>query len=101
VVHDRRTFVEKVDFVTQSGNLARVVTPLAVMEMRGGGLELGSVHPGVSVEEVVGRTGFPLDLGAEVPETIPPTEDELAALAEIDPEGVRYSEFAALRRVER
>lgn len=101
VVHDRRTFVEKVDFVTQSGNLARVVTPLAVMEMRDEGLELGSVHPGVSVEEVAGRTGFPLDLGAEIPVTIPPTGDELSALAEIDPEGVRYSEFAALRRVER
>ena len=101
VVHDRRTFVEKVDFVTQSGNLARVVTPLAVMEMRDEGLQLGSVHPCVSVVEVAGRTGFPLDLGAEIPVTIPPTGDELSALAEIDPAGVRYSEFAALRRVER
>ncbi len=101
VVHDRRTFVEKVDFVTQSGNLTRVVTPLAVMEMREGGLELKSVHPGISVEEVTGRTGFPFDLRGEIPETAPPAKDELVALAEIDPDGVRYSEFAALRRAPR
>lgn len=100
-VHDRRTFVPKVDFVTQTGNLTRVITPLAVLAMGAGGLELESVHPGATAEEVAGRTGFPLDWAGGVPETPSPTGEELAALAEVDPEGVRYSEFPELRRVKR
>jgi glutaconate CoA-transferase subunit B len=99
--HDARTFVDKVDFVTQTGRLTRIVTPLAVFEMREGGLELGSVHPGASPGEVAERTGFPLNVSETIPETYPPSAEELAALGEIDPEGVRYSEFAALRRVKR
>jgi hypothetical protein len=39
-------------------------------------------------------TGFPVDVGPETPETRPPTLDELAALREIDPDGVVRSEFA-------
>ncbi len=93
--HDRRIFVQEVDFATQAGSLCRVVTPLAILATRGGGLELESVHPGHTPEEVAGRTGFPLDLSGPVPRTPPPTREELAALEEIDPGGVRFSEFKA------
>lgn len=99
--HDPRTFVPKVDFVTQTGNLRRVVTPLAVFAMGTGGLELESVHPGGLVEEVAAQTGFPLNLMRGIHETPPPTREELAVLAEVDPEGVRYSEFSELRQVMR
>lgn len=100
-VHDARTFVPEVDFVTQTGNIARVVTPLAVFCMRDGGLELESVHARHTAEEVAERTGFPLDLSGEIPETAPPAAEELSALEALDPEGVRYSEFPALRAVKR
>ncbi len=100
-VHDARTFVPKVDFVTQTGNLARVVTPLAVFRGGGSGLELESVHAGFTAEEVAERTGFALDISGAIPETPPPIAEELAALEALDPEGVRYSEFPALRAVKR
>ncbi|MEE9276133.1 MAG: CoA-transferase [bacterium] len=93
-VHDRRTFVPEVDFCTQSGNLSRVITPLAVLGGGGGsGLSLESVHPGRTAEEVAARTGFALDLSGEVPQTPPPSPEERAALEEIDPGGVRFTEF--------
>jgi glutaconate CoA-transferase subunit B len=94
--HDRRTFVERLDFVTGAGNVAAVVTPLAVLrrdlspESR---LRLASVHPGVAVADVVAGTGFDLGATGDVPETPAPTADELAALAEIDPERVRDLDF--------
>lgn len=100
-VHDARTFVQKVDFVTQTGNLARVVTPMAVFCGREGGLELESVHAGFSSEEVAERTGFRLDLSVNIPETVPPSDEEFSALEELDPDGVRYSEFPALRAARR
>lgn len=101
VVHDVRTFVSKLDFVTQTGNLTRIVTPLAVLELIEGGLEIESAHPGVSAVEVAANTGFALDASRKISVTAPPTQDELAALEVVDPEGVRYSEFSALRRVKR
>lgn len=96
-VHDKRTFVSKVDFVTQTGNLSKVVTPLAVFCMRKKGLDLESVHQGWRANEVAERTGFPLDLTGPVPETPPPTKKEMDALRVLDSQGVRYSEFAAIR----
>lgn len=91
--HDPRIFVPRTDFVTQAGNLSKVVTPLAVLAPRPSGLELESLHPGHAPGEVAARTGFPLDLSGPVPSTPPPTAEELAALDEVDPEGVRFSEF--------
>jgi len=91
--HDAWLFVPRVDFATQAGNLAKVVTPLAVLAPGPSGLELESVHPGCSAEEAAARTGFPLDLSRPVPLTPPPTAEERAALEEVDPAGVRFSEF--------
>ena len=93
--HDRRTFVERLDFVTAAGNVDRVVTPLAVLvrDVETGRLRLESVHPGVAVEDVVANTGFDLGPVGEVPVTPPPTREELRALAEVDPERVRDLEF--------
>src|SRR4051794_35722436 len=45
--HDPRTFVEKLDFVTASGNVDRVVTPLCVFARRQGRLQVESAHSGV------------------------------------------------------
>jgi glutaconate CoA-transferase, subunit B len=92
--HDARIFVDKLDFCTAAGNTAYVATPLCLF-VRGedGRLQVASVHPGVAPDEVKERTGFPVEAGPETPVTPLPTAQELEALARIDPEAVRASEF--------
>ncbi len=92
-VHDRRFLVPRVDFSTQSGNLSHVVTPIALFEKKSTGLELASVHAGHSMDEVVEETGFDLHCPSVVAQTPAPSVDELNALEELDPDGVRFSEF--------
>lgn len=91
--HDRRTFVETVDFVTTGGNVDRVVTPLCVFRKDAGRLVIESIHPGVSPQTLREQTGFAVDVTDDTPVTPPPTEAELTALAAIDPEGVRLIEY--------
>jgi glutaconate CoA-transferase subunit B len=92
--HDRRTFVERLDFVTAAGNVDRVVTPLGIFARRGPRLEVESLHPGVSPEAFREATGFVVAVGPETPLTPPPTPAELTVLRAIDPEEVVRSEFA-------
>lgn len=55
---------------------------------------LESVHPGVEPTTVVERTGFALDVPAEVPTTPGPTQERLRLLREqIDPRGTVKFEF--------
>jgi glutaconate CoA-transferase subunit B len=91
--HDPRSFVERLDFVTAAGNVDRVVTPLCVFQRRDGILEVESVHPGVTPEVLRAATRFGIEVDASTAVTPVPTEDELAALAEVDPTGVSGSEF--------
>jgi glutaconate CoA-transferase subunit B len=93
--HDRRAFVERLDFVTGAGNVDRVVTPLCVFVRREGRLVVESIHPGVTPEQLREQTGFAIEVDASTPVTPAPTEAELAALAAVDPERVIESEFAA------
>jgi len=92
--HDRRSFVERLDFVTAAGNVDRVVTPLCVFVRQGGRLAVESLHPGVPPEELRAATGFPIEVDPDPPITPPPSPVELAALADIDPDRIRDSEFA-------
>ncbi|MBP2473078.1 acyl CoA:acetate/3-ketoacid CoA transferase beta subunit [Crossiella equi] len=100
--HSTRVFVPAVDLVSGVGtnrdagphhDLHRVVTNLAVLDFGGpdGTARLLSVHPGVTVEEVQANTGFPLHTD-EVTETRPPTEQERALLAHLDPRSLRDRE---------
>ncbi|HEU5327138.1 MAG TPA: CoA-transferase [Thermomicrobiales bacterium] len=91
--HDRRTFVERLDFVTGAGNVDRVVTSLAVLRRVDGRLTLESVHCWSTVKVVREHTGFALPAPDSVPPTPPPTAGELAALADVDPERVRDLEW--------
>jgi glutaconate CoA-transferase subunit B len=90
--HDPRAFVEKLAFVTAGGNVDRVVTPLCIFVRREGRLQVESIHPYSSPEEVQRQTGFAVET-AGVPFTPAPTADELAALAAVDPTRVRLVEF--------
>jgi glutaconate CoA-transferase subunit B len=50
---------------------------------------LHSLHPGVTLEDVLANTGFALDVPKDVPATPLPTAEELRHLREeIDPKGV-------------
>jgi glutaconate CoA-transferase subunit B len=109
--HDPRTLVERVDWVSCAGWLGGgdererlgleggpelVVTNLAVMDFAPDSrrMRLRTVHPGVSVEEVQRATGFELLVADDVHETEPPTPEEVRLIREeIDPDGVRKSEF--------
>jgi acyl CoA:acetate/3-ketoacid CoA transferase beta subunit len=81
-------------WVKEHHHLRRIVTNLAVLdfdcpERR---MRLRSVHPGVSVNDVIAATGFDLVVPADVPTSREPTADELAVLARLDPRGLRLRE---------
>jgi acyl CoA:acetate/3-ketoacid CoA transferase beta subunit len=107
--HSPRVFVEKVDVVSGVGydraealgasgrfhQLPRVVTNLAVLDFATPQrvMQLVSVHPGVSVDDVIAATGFELVVPNDVPETRLPTADELQLIRDvIDPNGLREQE---------
>jgi len=92
-VHDRRSFPERCGYVTASGSVDRVVTPLCIFRRVAGRLCLESRHVGVTVEMIKDATDFTLNSVEDVPETPEPTGDEILALESVDPEGVRFSEF--------
>ncbi|MEV8514116.1 CoA-transferase [Dactylosporangium sp. NPDC051484] len=109
--HGRRTFVAAVDMVSGVGydraaavpeagrfhEVRRVVSNLGVFDFatEDHRMRLVSVHPGVTVAEVLDATGFDLVVPAEVPETREPTAEELTLIREvIDPSGVRAKEVA-------
>jgi glutaconate CoA-transferase subunit B len=106
--HDRRRFVEKLDFLTTPGYLTgpgareaaglppntgpyRVITDLAVLGYHDQTkrMELHSLHPGVTLAQVRGATGFELGIREPLAVTEPPTPAELLLLREeVDP--LRY-----------
>ena len=107
--HSRRVFVEAVDMVcgigydraAQAGarfhELRVVVSNLAVLDFLTPDhtMRLRSVHPGVTVSEVVAGTGFPLVIPDDVPVTRRPTQQELALIrGRLDPGDRREKELA-------
>jgi glutaconate CoA-transferase subunit B len=106
--HSPRVFAARCDFVStvgwdQGGADARrrlglpgggpryCVTPLCILdfEEESKRLRLRSVHPGVTVDQVVAATGFPLIIPDRVPGTSPPTADELDILRRrVDPQAL-------------
>jgi acyl CoA:acetate/3-ketoacid CoA transferase beta subunit len=102
--HSPRVFVSEVDVVSGVGydraggpfhDVYRVVTNLAVLDFGGPlrTMRLVSVHPGVSVSDVVEQTGFPLDVNSWCV-TRAPSDDELRLLDTLDPAGRRSSEVS-------
>jgi glutaconate CoA-transferase, subunit B len=103
--HERRRLVERVNYITSpgygSGNGWRAAQglpahtgPAAIITTRGvlrfgadGEAVLESVHPGVSVEDVLSNTGWTLRVASDLAETPAPAVQELAAMREIDPQG--------------
>jgi glutaconate CoA-transferase, subunit B len=88
--HDRRTFVESVDFVSGPGErVTEMVTPLCVFDFDAGRrARLASLHPGATVEQVRSATGFEFAVKEPLEITPHPTEVELSTLREIDRDGI-------------
>ncbi len=111
--HSPKVFVEKVDLVCGIGydraaalgkqasrfhEIRRVVSNLGVFDFATPDhrMRLASVHPGVTVEEVVANTGFELVIEGDVPETRAPSDEELGIIRErLDPAGLRRREVKA------
>jgi glutaconate CoA-transferase subunit B len=90
VRQSRRTFVEKLDFLTSVGERTSVViTDLGILrpDPATHELTLTCLHPGVNVEDVRAATGWSLRVAPDVAVTPPPKADELAALRALS--GVR------------
>ncbi|MEO6989766.1 MAG: CoA-transferase [Aquihabitans sp.] len=107
--HGPRVFVEAVDVVTGIGydraaklgptarfhEIRRVVSNLGVFDFETPDhrMRVRSLHPGVTIEEVVTATGFELDIPDDIPVSRLPTPEELRLLTEvIDPTGTRNRE---------
>ena len=94
----RRSFVERLDFVTTIGHgegrdhrgrlglttagPSRIITDLCVMEpdLDTRELTVTSLHPGIGRDQVRAATGWLIRFAPDVRETAAPSEDELAVL---------------------
>ena len=98
--HSTRAFVERVDFVSGVGypsptrfhEIRRVVSSKGVFDFDTPDhtMRVRSVHPGVSIDDVIEATGFPLAVAADVEESRLPTTEELRLIREVlDPGDLR------------
>ena len=106
MTHEKRKMVKKLDYLTSPGFLdgpgarekaglrgggpSLVVTNLCQMDFDSETkrIRLATVHPGVSVQQVLENTSFDLIVPKDVPTTELPTCEELVLLREIDPHGI-------------
>lgn len=102
--HEKRRFVEKVDFVTSpgwlhggtsreksglvTGGMYRVVTDLAIFgfDEKTRRIKPIALNPGVTRDQVQQNTGFKLEFDHDTGVTEPPTEHELSVLRALDPD---------------
>lgn len=108
--HSPRVVVEQVDIVSGVGrrraeeagpaatrfhDVHRLITDLGVFDFGGPGhtIRLLSVHPGVTVEDVLNSSGCEITVGERVPETRTPSETELVLIRDVlDPRRLREKE---------
>jgi len=105
MAHEKHRFVPKVDYITSPGygkgagwreksGLPRggpsaVITSRGIMKFDPVSKEmlLVSIHPGITVRNVLDNTGWPLKIADTLEKTPAPTGYELKVLRELDPEG--------------
>jgi glutaconate CoA-transferase subunit B len=99
--HDPRAFVERLDFVTSAGFLdggdarvragltgrgpTAVITDLCILEPDPASKELTvtRIHPGVTREQIVEATAWPIRFAADAATTEPPSKEMLAVLRDL------------------
>ncbi len=111
--HNPRVFVDSVDVVCGLGydraaglgvagsrfhEIRRVISDLAVIDFEAADdagvntMRLRSVHPGVSIDDVLEATGCDLVVPDDVVESRAPTPEESEQLEFLDPQGLRHRE---------
>ena len=100
--HSPVTFREKIDFVSGMGHSPQrlrgqgpryMVTNLGQFDWDDGLMRITHLHPGVSLEQVIRKTGFPLVVSPELAVTPSPNAEQLRLMREtIDPLAVRKLE---------
>jgi glutaconate CoA-transferase subunit B len=106
MTHEKRKMVKKLDYLTSPGFLdgpgarekagllgggpSLVVTNLCQMDFdpETKRIRLATIHPGVSIQQIMENSGFDLIIPKDVPTTESPTCEELALLRAIDPHGI-------------
>lgn len=90
--HDARIFVKEVQRITASGKPYKVITPLCVFRFdeKSCKLVVESIHPWVDFETLKVNTGFDVNQASKTEE---PTDEEIEAIDEIDPHGIRKIEL--------
>jgi acyl CoA:acetate/3-ketoacid CoA transferase beta subunit len=102
--HEKRVFVEKVDCISGLGINKKISTEKEIMVISNLGvvhistrtkeMEVLTIHPGVSIDELSKNTSFKLKIPQDISETKPPTANELKLIREkIDPLGTRRLEM--------
>ncbi len=103
--HSNRVFVEEVDFVTGQGynnrpeeykkNELVIISNLGVMNFKRPDrmMQIQAYHPGATIDEIKEKTGFDLPLAPDVAETPVPGPEVIDLINNIDPDGVRWTEF--------
>lgn len=109
--HNTRVFVEgECDMVASIGynpkrlpkgyslddiDIRSVITDLCVMNWQGPKhmLQLVSLHPGITVEQVLENTGFEIHVPENVSTTTAPTEEQLNVIRQLDPEDWRSKQL--------
>lgn len=105
MAHERRRFVERVDYVTSPGHgtggdwrqrtglpgggPSAVITTLGLFRFDPTTREmvLATIHPAATIGEIRAETGWTLRLADGLGETPPPTAQELAMIRRFDPDG--------------
>ena len=102
--HEKHRFVTKVNYITSPGygdggdwrqNVGLIRGgPAALISTKGifdfstdGLMQVRSIHPGLTANEVQDATGFDLPFRNEVAETQPPSKEELNVIRDYDPSG--------------
>ncbi|MCJ7490043.1 MAG: hypothetical protein MUO87_07885, partial [Thermoplasmata archaeon] len=104
--HEKRRFVEKVDFLTspgfidgkegwrklklQGGGPYAVITNLCTFKFDEvtGEMTVTALHEGVTIEQVQENTPWNVKVAEELVTTPPPTEKEVATLRALDPDKI-------------
>ncbi len=99
--HNRRAFVEKLDFFTSAGHLTggdsraalrvpgkgptAVITDLGILvpDSVTRELTLASIHPGITVDQILEATSWPLKISTPLQTTAVPSQNELAVLRDL------------------
>lgn len=109
--HNKRVFVsEECDLVNSIGynpdrlpkgysfddiDIRIILTDLCVMDFKGPNnqIRLVSLHPSITVGQVVENTGFEIFIPEQIPTTIAPTVEQLEIIQALDPKNVRAKQL--------